>query len=712
VTDKKYDSKKKSSGTDKHADLLAEAHARFKMCEDAEKDFRDVALEDLKFSVGEQWPDFIKNNRDQDQRPCLTINRLPQFIHAITNEQRQNRFSGKVSGVDDNSDQETAEVLQGLIRHNERNSNADAAYDNAFDNAVRMGRGFWRIVSEYESPYSFNQILKIKQIKDQFSVYFDPSSVEPDGSDATFAFVFQDLVKEDYESQYPDSELTTLESWRGVGDERPGWADSKMFRVAEYYYLAYKKISLVLLSNGMTVKKDEIPEILPEGITILSERESKEPYVKWCKFNATEVLEETEIPIPYIPVIPVYGDDIVVDGERILEGIVRHSKDSQRMYNFFVSAEAEAIALTPKAPYVGAEGQFEGYEAEWQMANKRNLAFLQYKPVTIEGQLAPAPTRNIYEPPVQAITNARLQASEDMKATTSIYDAAIGRQSNETSGVAIQSRRVQAQTSNFHYVDNLRRSIRHSHKIQVCWMPKIYDTERMVRIIGEDDSEKVVRVNEILQDGSMKNNLSVGMYDVTIDTGPSFATKRQEAAAQIEGLVRAYPQMAQFTADLLIKNMDWPYAKEIAERLKKTLPPGIADDKDKKPLPPEAQAQMAQMSQMIEALTTQLNESNRVIEMKRLELESRERIEFAKIERDYALKMFEASPQSEQLNIKTQQLETQDRLNLLNINQPVSDPTQSQALNPQAEMPMGNEQMEQQPLTGELPTPGQPSVEI
>ncbi|HUP81269.1 MAG TPA: portal protein, partial [Pirellula sp.] len=344
--------------------------------------------------------------------------------------------------------------------------------------------------------------------------------------------------------------------------------------------------------------------------------------------------EETEWPGQWIPIVPVLGDELNIDGKRVLESVIRHAKDPQKMYNYWASAETEAIALAPRAPFIGAEGQFEGHEGKWREANNKNYAYLEYKPTSINGQPAPPPQRNAFEPAVMAITQARMQSAEDLKATTGIYDATLGMRSNENSGVAIQKRTNQSQTNNFHFIDNLRRARRHAGRIIVDLIPKIYDTARTVRIMGEEDTIEMVKINQETEfKGENKFfKFDQGKYDVAIDEGPSFATKRQEAVQSMLAFVQAYPAAAQLVGDLMVKNMDWPGANEISERLKKSLPPGIADQADeKKPLPPQVQAQMQQMNQVIEQLTEQLVHRTKQIESKTLELESRERIEMAKI---------------------------------------------------------------------------------
>lgn len=691
-------------------EILRVALERFRLAEEAEADLRREALDDLNFSVGDQWPEQVKRQRERQNRPCLVINRLPQSIHQLTNDQRQNRPAIKVSPFDDNADKDTAEVFQGLIRNIEVTSNADTAFDTGFDSTVRCGFGYVRVVSDFCDPFSFDQELRIKRIPDRFSVYLDPHYNEPDGSDAEWGFVFEDLSHDDYRTQYPDSDLTKAQDWSIYGSSRPQWFTEKTVRIAEYLCKEYARETIVLLSNGLVVKKSDLPQapaMLPDGLTVVKERESLVPTVKWYKINGTEILDRSDFPGSgqWIPIIPILGEDLVIDGKRILSGLVRHAKDPQKQYNYFASAETEAIALAPKAPFIGYAGQFEGFEDKWETANTENHAYLEANSVTLDGKPAPLPSRNFGEPAVQAISNARMLASEDLKATTGIYDAALGARSNENSGIAIQRRNLQSQTANFHFIDNLSKSIRHVGRILVDAIPFVYDTARAVRILGEDGQEEIVKINQVFErrGQQVRYDLGVGKYDVSVSTGPSFETKRQEAAASMIEFTKALPAQAAAIADLVAKNLDWPGAHEISERLRKMLPPGIAEDKDQKPIPPEVQQQLGQMNQLIEQLTNELNQKSKVIEMKTAELESKERIEFAKMELD-ASKELAKLQSKEALSLLSYQVQQiNQRLALLDMNEPIDmeaggaqHEMQEQGLAPeQAEaMPMMNQEYE------------------
>lgn len=637
---------------DKEAEpkLVDLAKKRFQIAADSEADIRKEALEDLRFFAGDQWPDEIRRAREKDGRPCLTINMMPMYTRTITNEQRQNRPSVQVNPVDDDADPKTAEIIQGIMRHIEYESGADAAYDTAFQYAAISSFGYWRVITEYSGPMSFEQDIKIRRIRNPFTVYFDPNCKEPDYSDAVFAFIIETLGKDEYKSQYPKSKMSdgTFDDWQSIGDG--GWSDKDTCRVVEYFYKESVDKTIVLLSDGSTILKEYIPEGgLPKGIKVTKERKTKIDVVKWVKMNGVEVLEETDWAGRWIPIVPVLGEELDVDGKRILQGIVRNARDPQKQYNFMASATTETIALAPKAPFIAAEGQIEGHETEWQTANIKNQSVLTYKNVSsTNGQALGAPQRQTFEPAIQATTMAMMQSAQDLKNTTGIQEAELGAPSNEKSGKAILARQQQSQGANFHFADNLSRSMRHNGRIILDLIPKIYDTERVIRIIGDDGTQSTVKIGQPNPQAQQQQqevekiyDISVGKYDVTISSGPSFQTKRQEAVESQMQLISALPQVAPLILDIVVGNMDWPEADKLAKRLKTALPPQVAqaDNEDEDAaIPPAVQQQLAQLLDQNQQLSQHLQSATENIEkglsQKQAELESKERIAFAQVDID------------------------------------------------------------------------------
>ena len=626
--------------------LLKTALDGFKKCADAESEQRQKSLDDLIFLAATpddpagQWGDYAVQQRYRDKRPVMVVNRLDQFIQHVSNSMRQNRVSARVFPVDDKADIDTAEVRQGLLRHIEYISSANLAYHAAGFYAVAMGFGFYRLNTEYADPLAFEQEIKIERIENPFNCYLGPHS-KPDGSDAEYGFLFTDYTKDEYQADYGKESAASLEDSRRTGTAFPdGWVSDDIVRVAEYWYTDWQEDTLYQMLDGSTKLKSELPEEDEELIARdketgeFIERETRIPTVRWCKFNAQEILEKTDWVIPQIPLVKVTGHEMNVDGKRILKGIVRNMKDAQRQYNFMIASETEAIDSS-KGQVTMYEGQEEGHEAEWQNANKQQV--LRVKAVTVDGKPAPLPTRLPPNMSIPAMTQARLMAADDLKALTSLYDAALGNRSNETSGRGIALRQQQSDTANFHFQDNLTLSITHSTRMIVNMQQYVYDTPRVVRIIGEDDSHKIAKINQEFAEGgkNKKFDFSVGKYDVIATAGPSFATKRKEASEQLVQLAGIDEGLMATCADIVYKALDVPYAQEIAERRKKTLPPELQDQEDQPEVPPQVQQKLAQYGQMVEALTQQLNQAKEALQTKSLELESRERI--AKMQHDAEL---------------------------------------------------------------------------
>jgi hypothetical protein len=614
---------------------------RFTVAQASYSDTREDELDDLRFMAGSpdnawQWPADVLATRGAVQgqtinaRPCLTINKLPQHVRLVTNEQRQNRPSGKVIPADDKADVAVAEIFQGIVRHIEYLSDADVAYDTACDNQVTYGEGYIRILTEYCREDSFDQDLKIGRVRNSFSVYMDPMIHDPCGSDAEWCFITEDIPKEEYERLYPDALPISVMMSQGVGDQSLSmWMSQETVRIAEYFYIDHQKKTLNLYPDNITAFNGSPQDKQLKAMfgKPLKSRTSEHRQVKWLKTNGFEVLEERDWAGNYIPVIRVVGNEFEVDGQLYISGLVRNAKDAQRMYNYWVSQEAEMLALAPKAPFIGYGGQFEGYETNWKTANTNNWPYLEVNPDVTDGAGSPLPLPERAQPPMAqtGLIQAKVGAGEDIKATTGQYDSSIGATSNERTGRAILARQNQGDTSTYHYVDNLARAVRYTTRQLVDLIPKIYDTERVARIVGLDGEVDMVKINpnqpepvRVIKDPitgldiEKIYNPSIGIYDVVVTTGPSYATKRQEAMEAMQMILQTNPQLWAVAGDLFIKNMDWPGAQEMAARFAKTLDPKVLDNTDESPEAQMMRMQMNDMANQMEqtaALVQQLQQS-------------------------------------------------------------------------------------------------------
>lgn len=631
--------------TSEKDDLLSQGKRAFQRCQDAESDNRLTALSDIRFSqLGEQWPDAIRKQREMEGRPCLTINKLKAFIRQVVNDARQNKPSIKVHPVDDNADPKTAEIINGLIRNIEYTSNADVAYDTAVEASVSGGFGYWRITLDYAYDDSFDLDLKIERVANQFSVYGDPASTCADSSDWNVAFVVNRMTKDDFKRQYKgkkntDGEPACVDFDSDAWTYDDNWLDDDFVMVGEWWQREEVERTIMKSVDGRVFYQDEIEadedlqllieigqlqfETGPDGQPL--SRTVRSYKVTQTIMSGADVLEVNDWPGRYIPLVPVYGDEIIVEGKRYFRSLINPAVDAQQMFNFWRSASTEMVALAPKVPWIGRKGTFDSDNERWQTANTTSHAYLEY-----DGE---APSRQPLDvgPAAGALQEA-LNASDDMKAITGLYDASLGARSNETSGKAIMARQREGDVATFHFIDNLSRAIRHTGCILIDLIPKVYNTARIVRVIGEDGSQETAAINQqapvmdpetgqpmqqpavdpntgqpmtdeagnpMMEVVTALHDLTVGKYDLIVSSGPSFTSRREEAAFQMTELVRAFPQVAPAILDIMAKNFDWPGADEIAERLKQMSP-------QQQQIPPQVQQMIEQSQQAIQQLSQEV----------------------------------------------------------------------------------------------------------
>jgi predicted NBD/HSP70 family sugar kinase len=600
------------------------ATERYARWHEREQANTEAAYEDLDFCFNDaQWPEDVLKQRQEEKRPTLTNNRIPQFVHQVTGDMRQMKPGIKVVPVDNRGDKDTAETIAGMIRYVENRSDANAAYMAGADSQVAAGIGHWRVTKEYAADTTFNQELRIMGVHDGIAVAWDPDSELPTREDAKWCIVPVDMSIEAFKETYPDA---PVEDFDEASEAKTlGWYDKDFVRVAEYWIKKPIKRTLALLPDG------SIDDLTDEPESRLAELRQKFPRLrvekrdgfKVCRYlvTAAHVLEgPIDWPGKYIPIIPCVGEEVRIGRRVVRRGLVRSAKDAQRMFNYFCSAQAEIVALQPKAPFIGTEKNFEKYATEWGEANTKAHPFLPYQPDQANGGVAP----QRMPPPVssQGITEGLMLAVENMKGVMGIYDAGLGQKSNETSGKAILARQHEGDIGTAHYVDNWTRAIRHTGAILIDLIPHVYDTERMIRIMGDDGKVDLKWINKPVGmaqtddatgevgGNKIENDVTIGAYDVVLEVGPSYSTKREEAKESIKEFMQAAPDTAMVMLDLYAKMQDWPLSDEVAKRYEAIAPDPVKkliaqqkqeageEDKIMQPTPQEQQAQQAQQAAM------------------------------------------------------------------------------------------------------------------
>ncbi len=609
---------------------LARKRYELALADDAED--RAEGESDTDFVGGNQWDKKAEARRKKAKVPILTWNRLQTFVAQIVNDGRENKPSIRTSAMD-GGQKHTAEFYQERIRHLEYECDADIAYDTSREQQVVSGRGFYRVSTEYK-PGSFEQRLRIDPINNQFSVLFDPAAQRYDRSDSDYCFVFSSLAKDAYERRYgKDTAAAQSDYFADQDNPAPGWvgigANAEEIQVAEYWLKVWDKRKLCLLEDLTAVYEDEMTG--KETSPVMDSREEDVATVMQYVIDGVEPLDETEWIGSLIPVIPVWGKQMIIRKKRRNYSLVRFAKDPQRLVNLYVSNIAGEIARTSKAPYIIAEGQILGREEEWADMNEDPRTVVQYKPKSVDGTLIPPPHREAVEPPIQALTLGLNQAIDAIKAAMGIFDASLGSGPGDTSGIAIQKRQKESDSANFHFPDNEARSRKHLGRILIELIPIIDRGRKEVPTRAVDGKVKLVKVNQAYRDdktGQMRiHNLGQGTYEPAVSTGPSYNSQRQQANDAYAAIAAADKNFMTIAGDLYFRTSDMPGADEIADRYEKMLPPQL------KPPPTQSEQQAAQSAQALQQLSAQhqqqtalIHQLSQIIDEKQVEATSREKV--------------------------------------------------------------------------------------
>ena len=614
------------------------------MVDEAQSGWMDIykdAEKDLNFYDSKnQWESEVYANRIKTGRHAITINRLPAFVHQVSNDIRQNQPSIRTLPANEKATQETAEIIQDYIRNIEYISKAHVAYDTAVENAIKCSIGFTRLDHDYVDHDTFEQQILIKAVPNALSCIIDPGSIEMDGSDARYGFILDTMPIKEFKKQYPDASPETFDA-RWVQVNAASFYHSEDFiTIAEFFALHPYDCTIYQLSNGEVVN-DEDYENLPIKLPIVNTRVVTKNQCYRYKCSGAEILEFGEFPSSYIPIVPTYGEVHWIGAKREIYSLIRNAKEPQRLYNYRKSLETELMQKAPKAPYLAAEGQLDGYEESWRDPDNSNV--LIYKTTDVKGNQVGPPMR--VEPIlVQAgLAQAAMGDIEDMKATMGIYNADIGNSEQVRSGRAIFQEQKVGDVANFHFSDNLNRSIAHIGKIVLDMMQRVVDTPRILRVMGEDMEPRNVAItingkpipDQFAQIQGIEGiyDIGVGKYDVVVQSGPSYATKRQEAAESLAQLMQGNPQISQLASDIMVRNLDFPGSKELSDRLRKAVPPQFLDNENGEPQ--DLRPQLMQAEQMMHAAADhiqQLTVQIQKLEQEKQSGEIKAQIEAAKLQ--------------------------------------------------------------------------------
>lgn len=625
----KKEEKEKQAAQDK---ILSLARARFKSARMADKRERMLADEDTRFAINDegcQWDQATRDVREQSAppRPCLVMNKIPEKIDQAEGEFRQLRPSIKVKAVDNKADPKIAEIIGGIIRNIEYNSNARAAYNTCHSAVLHGGRGAWRINVVEDDANPFEKDIIIDRVINPLSITWDQSAIKIDRSDASFNFISTDMLDEEFKANWPDA---TFEGWDD-DDSYNYWRNDDTIRVAEYWWIEQEEVDVyqVQTPDG----RYETVWELEEGQEPIDTKKTRRPKVRWCLMTANQILEGPfdDWPGRFIPIILEFGKETTVGGKIKTRGMVRFAKDPQRMYNYWTSTEAEAISTTPKAPYLMTSKMVGKFSDMWNAAATKNYTYLLYEP----DPSAPGgmPVRQM--PPQMSSATVQVKATmeHDIMSAMNVYAASLGDQGAETSGIAIQARQRQGSIGAYGYTDNFESALIHSFKVILDLIPHVYDSERIIRMRGESGTESMIPINAqpdspmMGQEGTFDkeklidnegsdyiNDVTIGKYDVVATIGPSYTTQREEALDTMIRVLETMPNLASVSPDLIVGLLDIPMSEELLQRAKKLVPPDMRTLEPGEEPPQEEPPAPEQMFKMKELEIKYMTEQRKMFE--------------------------------------------------------------------------------------------------
>lgn len=628
--------------------IIQEGKDRFKLATQWESTFRRLYFLDVKFANGDsdngyQWPTELKNQRELSERPCLTINKTQMHVLMIVNEGRKNKPAIKIRPVGEDVSFKAATIWEGLCRHIEYASGAQAIYDDASQSQVEGGIGYWRVITDYVDDESFDQDVFIAPVQDHMGVYIDSAIKKKDGSDAKWGFIFENINRKEFQRLYPDVELPDARS-TGLNDD-DDWVSTEDVRLAEYYRLISDGDELIFLETedgeSATFYRSEVPEqfkdMLEKAEASKSDkvrmRKVRRQQLEWYKIGGNEILDRRKLKGKYIPIVRCVGRERKIEGRLERKGLVRTIKDSQRMFNYHASGAVEVTALQTRSPYLAPAAAIEGNQQAWFDANKKNAAVLTWRHKDEDGGDIPKPERIQPPTPSQAFTEGMTASSVQMEMASGQYHMQQPNQQMERTPRAINERSRIGDTANYDFVDNLGLAIAYTGKIILDLVPHYYDTERVKKIMGEDGAIQDVTIDPMAPEAFKEEkqsdetikivlNPKKGKWLVQADIGPAFATQRQEAWNALIQIVTADPTLMSEIGDIVFRQGDFKTADELAERIRRKIKqtaPWLLDDAAIGPLVQQLQAQVQQ-------LTGDLGEAMQKLAEKQLRLKGKEEL--------------------------------------------------------------------------------------
>lgn len=598
--------------TEEQRAIVKKAKKFYEKCNTWESTFRARFVDDLKFAEADaynnyQWPNSVRRLRDIDDRPCITVNKTRMHNLQVINDAKQNKPEPRIRPVGGEASLESAEAMEGIVRHIQYRSKFSTILDQASSFQVRAGFGVYRIATDYADDDTMDQDIFIRPIIDPLSVMFDPDAKLADKSDGKMALIFDNIPRDEFEDIYP--EYKDFSPARSISASEDSWIGQDYVRICEFFYKTSNTKKLIKFTDPtdgkvLTMREDHIPKVILDMVTddpATQSRLVQLTEVRHVVIIGDSIAEENVWLGKYIPLIPVIGEETIIDGIMDRKGHTRALIDPQRMYNYWASAAVEFGALQTKTPWIAPAAAVEGHEPLWNSANKQNVSVLIFNHMDDEGNEIPAPVRP--QLPEQApLYMSGMQTTQlEMMMVSGQYQTQMGQQGNERSGKAIQERQRQGDNATYHFINNQAIAVRLTGEIILDLIPKIYNSPRVLQMLAKNGKDSLpVKIDPdgaqawAVEQGEDQKiaqrilNPAVGKYDVQADIGPAYGTAREEAFAAMTQILTQAPEMTTIIGDILLKNADFPGAEEASRRMERMVP---AQAKSGGPTKEEAQLQ-------------------------------------------------------------------------------------------------------------------------
>ena len=652
--------------------IVKEAHDRFQRCMEWESDWRAQFLHDVKFANGDskngwQWPDNIRNSRQNINRPCLTMNLIKAHNRMISNDARKNKSEVKFFGMGNGSTSEMAGVYQDLYRWVSMQSQAQAALTQAREFQIDGGIGYVRLITEYDSDDSFDVSPRIMPVDDPLAIVMDRDSQRLDRLDSRYAMVFDDVADDEFKDAYPDIAPLVGKAPLGIGSAYSSFYMKNRTKLMEYFRRVPERkrlLSFVHLGERHTIAHDRLEMLVRDREALdrivsdptTRDREVMVDRVEWYLIAGQRIIDQTIWPGRYIPIIPIIGEETKIEGRVDRKGHTRSMLDAQRMFNYNASAQVEYGALATKAQWIAPAKSIEEFEQVWRTINTENPAVVPYQHYDEDHPDATMPPPQRIDPPKvsEAFQVGMENAKNQFMMVTGQYENSMGEQGNERTGAAINARRRQGATATYHFQDNYEVGLIALGKQFLDLCPKVFDTKRTIRISVDEGMDFDLELDPGLAQGYIEHrahdgaivkkalNPLVGKFDVAPKVGPAFDSKQEETADSLTLLMTQAPAFAPLIADLMVKNMQFDGAQEAAARLRRMVPKQALGEG-----PSPAEAQLQQQVQVLQVELAKLLTKNSSDKLKLIGKEQKRDIEAYNAETQRMKALQEALPLDE-----------------------------------------------------------------